>query len=147
MRAHTRERTNERTNERTRTFVGTNESTSERGVKKPALDVSACDGARAGSFKKGVGEFSVRKCAAQRAWGSVHEGGNGGCAVQKKKGINYDDPAGILYVGETPRQYEILLRILHIDVSSHIVVYFAAGRFVYLPNPEPSDISIWCTLW
>jgi hypothetical protein len=68
-------------------------------------------------------------------------------AVQKKKGINYDDPAGILYIRETPRQYEILLRILHIDVSSHIVVYFAAGRFVYLPNPEPSDISIWPQVW
>lgn len=28
-----------------------------------------------------------------------------------------------------------------------IVVYFAAGRFVYLPNPEPSDISIWPQVW
>ena len=119
--------------------------------------------------------FSVRKCAERRAWG-VHEGGgrhtDGNATrrvrrpenpsvtghdasrrrgvrlkVQKKIGINYDDPAGILCIRETPRQYEILLCVLHIDVSSHIVVYFAAGRFVYLPNPEPSDISIWCTLW
>ena len=97
--------------------------------------------------------FSVRKCAARRAWERNETKRNASRAVQnmhhtkvqKKRGINYDDdPAGILYIRETPRQYEILLRILHIDVSSHIYcVLLRGGLFVYLPNPEPSDISIW----
>ena len=107
VRAHTRERTNERTNERTRTFVGTNESTSERGVKKPALDVSACDGARAGSFKKGGGcVFRAEVCRAQGLGGKRNETKRNASRavqnihhhtkVQKKRGtINYDDPAGI----------------------------------------------------
>lgn len=54
--------------------------------------------------------------------------------VQKKKGINYDDPAGILYIRETPRQYEILVYTLHIESCC---VYFTAGRRIVCVLTEP----------
>lgn len=168
--ARTHAGTNERTNERVPTFVGTNESTSERGVKKPALDVSACDGARAGSIERGGCAFRAEVC---RAEGLGEERNESACAPSTQND-NHPPRVSIRrvtrgwssYIQKSKkRKVSIMMTrqgfciygkllvsmryLCTLFISSHVVCTSrrVVVSFVYLPNPEPSDISIWCTLW